>query len=63
MLNFYPEFFFVLYFSYVKQTELSARISTSERENVELEEKVKAIEGIFDGERGKGNFRKNNCAF
>ena len=63
MLNFYPEFFFVLYFSYVKQTELSARISTSERENVELEEKVKAIEGIFDSERGKGNFRKNNCAF
>ena len=63
MLNFYPGFFFVLYFSYVKQTELSARISTPERENVELEEKVKAIEGIFDSERGKGNFRKNNCAF
>ena len=64
MLNFYPGFFFFdLYFSYVKQTELSARISTSQRENVELEEKVKAIEGIFDSERGKGNFRKNNCAF
>ena len=64
MLNFYPGFsFFALYFSYVKQTELSARISTSQRENVELEEKVKAIEGIFDSERGKGNFRKNNCAF
>ena len=64
MLNFYPGvFFFYLYFSYVKQTEISARISTSQRENVELEEKVKAIEGIFDSERGKGNFRKNNCAF
>ena len=47
----------------MKQTDLSARISTSQRENVELEEKVKAIEGIFDSERGKGNFRKNNCAF
>ena len=64
MLTFYLRFFFFdLYFSHVKQTDLSARISTSQRENVELEEKVKAIEGIFDSERGKGNFRKNNCAF
>ena len=44
----------------MKKTELSARISTLERQNVELEETVKAIEGIFDSERGKGNFRKNN---
>ena len=44
----------------MKQTDLSARISTVERQNVELEETVKAMEGIFDNERGKGNFRKNN---
>ena len=52
--------FFSLYFSYVKQTDLLARISTLERENVELKEKVKAIEENFQSERGKGNFRKNN---
>ena len=65
MLNFYPGFFFsfALYFSHVKQTDLLARISTLERENVKLEEKVKAIEGNFRSERGKGNFRRNNCAF
>ena len=56
-------FFFALFFSYVKQTDLPARISTLERENVELKEKVKAIQGNFQSERGKGNFRKNNCAF
>ena len=55
--------FFSLYFSYVKQTDLLARISTLERENVELKEKVKAIEENFQSERGKGNFRKNNWAF
>ena len=47
----------------MKQTDLVARISTLERENVELKEKVKAIQGNFQSERGKGNFRKNNCAF
>ena len=47
----------------MKQTDLLARISTLERENVELKEKVKAIQGNFQSERGKGNFRKNNCAF
>lgn len=47
----------------MKQTDLLARISTLERENVELKEKVKAIEENFQSERGKGNFRKNNCAF
>ena len=52
--------FFALYFSYVKQTDLLARITTLERENVELKEKVKAIEENFQSERGKGNFRKNN---
>ena len=55
--------FFALYFSYVKQTDLLARITTLERENVELKEKVKAIEENFQSERGKGNFRKNNWAF
>ena len=59
----YGFFSFAFYFSHVKQTELSARISTLERQNVELEETVKAMEGIFDSERGKGNFRKNNWAF
>ena len=44
----------------MKQTDLLARISTLERENVELKEKVKAIEENFQSERGKGNFRKNN---
>ena len=52
--------FIALYFSYVKQTDLLARITTLERENVELKEKVKAIEENFQSERGKGNFRKNN---
>ena len=47
----------------MKQIDLPARISTLERENVELKEKVKAIEGNFQSERGKENFRKNNCAF
>ena len=47
----------------MKQKNLPARISTLERENVELNEKVKAIQGNFQSERGKGNFRKNNCAF
>ena len=48
----------------MKQTDLLARISTLERENVKVEEKVKAaIERIFQSEIGKGNFRKNNCAF
>ena len=56
-------YFFALYFSYVKQTDLLARISTLERENVELKEKVKAIEEHFQSERGKGNFKKNNWAF
>ena len=56
-------YFFALFFSYLKQTDLLGRISTLERENVELKEKVKAIQGIFESERGKGNFRKNNCAF
>ena len=56
-------YFFALYFSLVKQTDLLARISTLERENVELKAKVKAIEGIFQSERGKGNLRKNNFAF
>ena len=62
MLNFNPKVFnfFALYFSYVKQTDLLARISTLERENVELKEIVKAIEGKFQSERGKG---KDNCAF
>ena len=65
MLNFNPKvfYFFSLYFSHVKQKDLLARISTLERENVELKEKVKAIHGIFRSERGKGNFRKNNCVF
>ena len=44
----------------MKQTDLLARISTLERENVELKEKVKAIEEHFQSERGKGNFKKNN---
>ena len=44
----------------MKQTDLLARISTLERENVELKEKVKAIEENFQSERGKGNFRKIN---
>ena len=44
----------------MKQTDLLARISTLESENVELKEKVKAIEENFQRERGKGNFRKNN---
>ena len=56
-------YFFALFFSYLKQTDLLGRISTLERENVELKEKVKAIQGIFESEGGKGNFRKNNCAF
>ena len=47
----------------MKQKDLPARISTLERENVELKEKVKAIQGIFESEKGKGNLRKNNCAF
>ena len=47
----------------MKQTDLSARISTLARENVKLEEKVKAMEENFQSERGEGNFRKNNCAF
>ena len=49
-----------MHFSYVKQTDLLARISTLERENVELKVKVKAIEGTFGSERGKGDFWKNN---
>ena len=44
----------------MKQIDFLARISTLERENVELKEKVKAIEENFQSERGKGNFRKNN---
>ena len=44
----------------MKQTDLLARISTLERENVELKEKVKAIEENFQSERGKGNLRKIN---
>ena len=44
----------------MKQTDLLARISTLERENVELKEAVKAIEGKFQSDRGKG---KDNCAF
>ena len=56
-------YFFALFFSYLKQTDLLGRISTLERENVELKEKVKAIQGIFESEKGKGNLRKNNCAF
>ena len=48
----------------MKQKDLLARISTLERENVKVEEKVKAaIERIFQSEIGKGNFRKDNCAF
>ena len=56
MLNFYPGF------SFLKQKDLLARISTLEHENVKLEEKVKAIEKILS-EIGKGNFWKDNCAF
>ena len=44
----------------MKRTDLLARISTLERENVELKEAVKAIEG---SERGKANLTKNSCAF
>ena len=48
----------------MKQKDLLARISILERENVKAEEKVKAaIERIFQSEIGKGNFRKDNCAF
>ena len=47
----------------MKQTDLVARISTLEGKNVELKEKVKAIQGNFQSERDKGNFWKNNCAF
>ena len=63
MLNFYPEgvsFLFALYFSYVKQTDLLARVSTLERKNVELRAKLEAIVEIFGSERGKGDFWKNN---
>ena len=49
-------YFFALFFSYLKQTDPLGRIST-------LKEKAEAIQGIFESERGKGNFRKNNCAF
>ena len=63
MLNFYPEgvsFFFALFFSYVKQTDLLSRISKLEHENVTLNAKVKAMEETFGSERGKGDFWKNN---
>ena len=53
-------FFFALYFSSVKQTDPLAGVSTSERENVELMEKVKAMEETLGSERGKENFWKNN---
>ena len=60
MLNFYPGFSCLL-FNY---PDLLARISTLERENLKVEEKVEAaIERIFQSEIGKGNFRKDNCAF
>ena len=63
MLNFYPEgvsFLFALFFSYVKQTDLLARIPTIERENVTLKAKVKAMEETFGSERSRGNFWNNN---
>ena len=63
MLNFYEEgvsFFSAFFFSYVKQTDILARISQLEHENVELKEKVKAMDETFRSERGKGNFWKNN---
>ena len=51
--------FFALFFSYVKQTDVLARISKLEQ-NVELKERMEVIERPLVSGRGKGDFWKNN---
>ena len=56
-------FFFRCLLFLCDTTDLLARISTLERENVELKKKIKPFEEIFQIVIGKENFRKNNWAF